>query len=424
MSVLISHPSVAPFVQQAARALLEAGELDRFVTTLCYDAADGRQRLACRLAGAVGFDLESQLRRRAVPELPPEKIESHPWGELLRLASGRLDRSGRLTDFIWSRTEPAFDRMVARRLRADHTAVYGFEYCSLASFDRARQLGLKAAYDMPAPEPKHVQSLLEAEVDQFPELRTRYHLYTAAREEARIARRRSEWNRADLVIAASSFTRESFVKAGLDASKVRIVPYGAPAPVTADQAAAGGTADAGAPLRFLWAGTFGVRKGAHYLLEAWKRGRFAKRARLRVCGAVALPDRLLKPAPEGVEFVGSIPRDRLMEEYRRSDALLFPTLCDGFGMVVTEAWSAGVPVVATVRAGASDLLKPGSNGLLVRPADSRALEETLDWCLSHRPELRAMRASARATAAAWQWSDYRLGLAQALREAGMFAPRR
>lgn len=414
MSVLISHASVAPFVQQAARALHESGRLDRFVTTLRHSDTSPRQRLACRAARLVGFDLATQLRRRTITEIPADKVESIPAGELLRLLVGRIDRGGRVTDLVWARTEPSFDRAVARRLRAGvHTGVYGFEYSSLATFRRARELGLSVFYDMPAPEPRFVQQLLDAEIERFPELRTSYHRHTAAREETRITRRRAEWNLADTVIAASRFTRDSFARAGLDISKVRVVPYGAPPPAPRDQALSGGSRE-DAPLVFLWSGTFGIRKGAHYLLEAWRRHGFGRHARLRVFGTQGLPPRLLADLPPGIEFGGSIPRDQLMAHYQSSDALIFPTLCDGFGMVATEAWSRGLPVITTDCAGASDLLKPGENGLLTRAASADSIAGSIHWCLENRPRLRAMREAALATAAAWQWSDYRRSLVASL----------
>lgn len=414
MSVLISHSSVAPFVQQAARALYETGQLDRFVTSVRWSETSRRQRFACRAAKLVGFDLATQLRRRRITELPPEKVESLPGGELLRLLVGRLSGGGRLTDLVWSRTEPAFDRAVARRLRADiHTGVYGFEYSSLATFRRARSLGIATFYDVPAPEPGFVRQLLDAETARFPSLRTAYQRHTAAREDTRLARRRSEWDHSDIVIAASRFTRDSFARAGLDVSKVRIVPYGAPPPASRDEALRGGSTP-DAPLVFLWSGTFSIRKGSHYLLEAWRKHRFGRHARLRVFGAQGLPPELLADLPEGVEFGGSIPRDQLMAHYQSSDALIFPTLCDGFGMVATEAWSRGLPVITTDSAGAADLLKPNENGLLIRAGSSDAIAEAITWCLDHRAELRAMRSAALATAAAWQWSDYRQSLVAAL----------
>jgi glycosyltransferase involved in cell wall biosynthesis len=421
VSVAISHPSVAPFVQQAARAIFEQGQLDRFFTTVRDDPGNLAQRFLCGAGRLAGRDLRAQFQRRAVTEVPAEKIESHPWGELLRLATGAVDRDGLLTDFVWQRAENAFDRLVARKLHRGLTGVYGFEHSSRLTFERARSLGLRIAYDTPAPEPRFVQSVLEAELERFPELRTRYHSYTAKLEERRIAHRHAEWHCADVVIAASNYTRESFAHSGFDVGKVQVVPYGAPVAMARDHALSGGSPP-DAPLTFLWAGTFGVRKGAHYLLEAWRAGNFGRRARLRVFGAVALPDRVLLPLPEGVELNGSVPRADLLAECRKCDALMFPTLCDGFGMVVTEAWSSGLPVITTSCAGAADLLEPGRNGLLVRAGDPDAIAESIAWCLTHRQELRTMREPALATAANWQWSNYRRTLAGALRSAHLFGP--
>jgi len=420
MSVLISHPSVAPFVQQAARALLEQGELDRFITSVRFDPTSTVQRLLCAASRTLGLSFEAQLKRRSVTEIPLSNIESHPWGEIARHFSSYLDRSGRLTDLVWERTEAAFDRIVARRVRASHSAVYGFEYCSLATFTRAHELGVRIVYDMPAPEPRYVQGLLDAEISRFPELQTPLYHHTVLREGRRIARRRAEWNASDLVIAASRFTRDSFAHAGLSIDKVRVVPYGAPPTVISADALQGHGSDH-VPLRLIWAGTFSIRKGAHYLLEAWRKGNLGRYAHLKVFGTQSLPDRLLRPAPDNIDFAGSVPRSALMEQYRTSDALIFPTLCDGFGMVVTEAWSQGLPVITTDRAGAAELMQPLRNGLLIKAASSDAIGSALEWCVDHRKELRAMRESALATAAGWQWGDYRKMLASVLREEGMFS---
>lgn len=419
MSVLIFHTSAGPSDQQAARALQEVNQLDRFVTTVRDDPASALQRLVCGLGRLAGRDLSGRFRRRAVTEVPLDKVETHPWGELLRLAAGSIDRDGRLTDFVWERSEIDFDRRVARSLHRGLTGVYGYEHCSRHTFERAGDLGLKIAYEMPAPERRFMQRIVDAEIDRFPELRTAYHRHTALREDRRIARRLAEWHRADVVVAASTVTQASFASAGLEVAKTRIVPLGAPPPVPREEALAQESAGRG-PLRLLWAGTFGIGKGAHYLLEAWRKGGFGQRARLAVFGTVALPDRILRPLPDGIELRGVIARSDLMRQYAASDALIFPTLCDGWGMVVTEAWSRGLPVITTDRAGASDFLKAGLNGLLIRAGDAEAIGEALDWCLSHRDELRAMREASLATAQGWQWSDYRRRLAEVLREAGLF----
>jgi glycosyltransferase involved in cell wall biosynthesis len=421
VSVLLFHPSAANFVQQVARSLHEAGQLARFVTAVHDEPASLHQRSLTALGRVFGRDLAAQFRRRAITEIPLDLVEAHPWGELLRLATGALDRDGRLTDLVWEKTETGFDRGVARRLPAGLTGVYGYEHSSRATFERARARDLRVVYDLPAPESRFVHDLLAGEMEKFPELRTAYHRHTAAREERRTARRRAEWHAADLIVVNSQFTKNSYARAGLDCSRVRVATLGSPPPVPRDDALTAPAASA--PLTLLWAGTFSIRKGAHHLLEAWRNGHLGRHARLRVFGAVGLPDRVLQPLPDGVELRGSIPRTALLEEYRQADALIFPTLCDGFGLVATEAWSRGVPVITTDRAGAADLLKPNQNGLLIRAGDPAAIVETVEWCHAHRRELHAMREAAHATAAAWQWADYRRLHGSFLRDAGIFEPR-
>lgn len=418
MSVLLFHPSVAPFVQQAARAIHEAGQLARFETALHDEPSRWSQRLLVGAARLAGRDLAPQFRRRAITEIPLDRVRAHPWGEYARLAVGALDRDGRATDFVWEKTEHAFDRRVGRSLDRSLTGVYGFEHSSLATFQRARELGLRVVYDVPAPDSEFTHALLDRELDRFPELRTPYRQHTARRESRRLARRRAEREISTLVIAASEFTKRSYVAAGLDPAKVRIVPYGAPPPVPRDTAL--GRRNISAPLTLIWAGTFSIRKGAHYLLDGWRTADLGRHAQLKIFGAIELPDRVLHPLPAGVSLHGSIPRTRLFEEYDQADALIFPTLCDGFGMVVTEAWSRALPVITTSSAGASDLLLPGQNGLQLPAANASAIAETVHWCLDHRPDLLAMREAALATAARWQWADYRRTLAATLRETGCF----
>jgi glycosyltransferase involved in cell wall biosynthesis len=120
--------------------------------------------------------------------------------------------------------------------------------------------------------------------------------------------------------------------------------------------------------------------------------------------------------PGSITIKPTIPRSELYAKYGCADVLAFPTLADGFGMVVTEAFANGLPVITTTRAGAADLVRHGENGLIVEAANSVAIAEALEWCLKNRPALVKMRGAARATAVSWQWSDYRRALSEGLRD--------
>lgn len=410
MSVLLFQPSVAPFVQQAARALHESGMLEAFCTTIARDESNFWQRGAAKISG--GF--ASRLNRRRITEIPLNKVRTFPSRELLRLVAGGLDRTGKWTDLLWEKGEIAFSRHVAQQISDRTQAVYGYEFCAAEVFARARKLGRATIYDVPAPSPKYVETLLRSELERFPELRSAYSRHIEKRETRRTARRRSEWELADGVIAASTFTRDSFAKDGRDVTKLHVIPYGAPPP--ASRAEALDQRDSSRRLSFVWAGTFSVRKGAHYLLDAWRGRGFGDSAALDVYGSVTLPPSLLQSAPAGIRFHGPIARSDLLNAFRRADALIFPTLCDGFGMVVTEAWSQGLPVITTPRAGACDLLRPGENGFIVPAGDALALAEQIESLIASPALLSPMREVALATAAHWQWSDYRAKLSTVVRQ--------
>ena len=90
MSVILFQPSVAPFVQQAARALHETQLLEMFCTTLAEDPSERWQTLA----SAFSKSFQQKLQRRRITEISLELVSLYPWRELLRLGVGGFDRSG------------------------------------------------------------------------------------------------------------------------------------------------------------------------------------------------------------------------------------------------------------------------------------------------------------------------------------------
>lgn len=72
--------------------------------------------------------------------------------------------------------------------------------------------------------------------------------------------------------------------------------------------------------------------------------------------------------------------------YSRCEALLFPSLYEGFGLPVLEAMACGAPVVVSNRSSLPEVV--GDAGLLVDPEDPRAMADAVRL-LHHDPRLRA-----------------------------------
>jgi phosphatidylinositol alpha-mannosyltransferase len=109
-------------------------------------------------------------------------------------------------------------------------------------------------------------------------------------------------------------------------------------------------------------------------------------------------------AAERIEALGRVSNERLSEQLHDADLLCAPSLAgESFGMVLTEAFAAGTPVVASNIAGYADVVSDGVDGVLVPPADPQRLAEELH-ALSHEPErLRRMGDAARASAQRYAW---------------------
>jgi glycosyltransferase involved in cell wall biosynthesis len=410
---VLSHPDINTiFVREAGQAIREAGWWCRAVTGY-VDRPEVWWRRLMVLAGRIaGADLDREFRRRLLKTSPWNAIDTFPLWELLRISAIRAGADARLVDGLFHRAIHSLESRTIRALGPSTTAVYCYEYSACETFEAATRLNIRKIYEVPSPDYDFVERLLAAEMRAFPELRRRAEPYFERVKAERSERRRKEWDLADLVVVNSTFTLKTFEQAGVDVGKVVVIPYGAPDVASTSD----GLTTAGRPFRFLWAGTFSIRKGAHHLLEAWRTMRGGA-AELHIYGAWDLPDRLRAGLPTSIHFHGSIPQSELFRRYAEADILMFPTLCDGFGMVVTEAFARGLPVITTDRAGAADIVSHGENGLLVAGGDVAQLATTMEWCAAHRDEVTAMRPKALETARKRPWASYRAELASAIARA-------
>lgn len=405
MKTLVAFPSTAIFGQQAALAFEERGALAGYATTFAWRNDTTLARLLAA-AGPVGRKIVRELSRREIAILPADRVETHPLWEMLHTLSAKAGAGRTTVDRIWDHMSHDFTKRVGQRLRHGVDAVYAYEYTALEAFEAAERRGVARILDFPSLNSRQYQHLQDAQKAQHPELRGEDDAYFDRLFETRQARRDAEMHAADIVITNSSVTRASHIAGGADPDRTFAVPYGAPptiAEVRPDR-------DLSGPLRVVWAGSFSIRKAAHLFADAWRDGGFGGDAVADIYGAVTLPQRMIDPAPKGLMFHGSVVRPALFDAFERADVLMFPTLSDGFGMVVTEAFARGLPVITTDQAGASDFVRHGENGLMIPAGDPSAIAGALRWCLDHRAELAAMRGPALETARGWQWSDYRRAL--------------
>ncbi len=184
----------------------------------------------------------------------------------------------------------------------------------------------------------------------------------------------------------------------------RIIPNGvhlhaAPAP-----AGSRGELPGEAELRILFIGQAVERKGLPVLLRAFEALREHIPASLTLVGAAPEEVAHMTLEDSGVRALGKVSEEVKLTELARADVLCAPSLGgESFGMVLTEAFAAGTPVVASDIPGYRDVLRDGIDGLLSAPGDALGLAESLRR-MALEPALRAqMSRAARERAERYAW---------------------
>jgi len=208
---------------------------------------------------------------------------------------------------------------------------------------------------------------------------------------------------ADRLIVLNGGDRQFALERGWQpADRIDVVPHG----VSARFLEAPRT-DAPRGAGALFCGAWDRVKGVTYLVDAFNRLADERPVPLTILGPglsaadvmASIPDRL-RPS---VSVVERVPEDRVIEEYRRHDVLVFPSTYEGFGLVALEAMSQGLAVVGTPVGCVPDLIRDGENGVIVPPRDAAALATAVRRLMDAPNERKRIGAHAASTVASMTW---------------------
>lgn len=406
MSVLLAHPTGNANVRAALRGLYRAGLLERFVTTVSV-APEGA------LFKWAPTALQRELGKRTYPDLPRSLVRQLPYRELARLVALRLGWAAPTRhENGWASVDAVYrgvDRAVAgdiRHGRLKAGAVYAYEDGALETFQAAGERGLSRFYELPIAYWRAVQSLLAEEAELQPAWAiTLDGLHDSS---AKLARKDGEIELADTVIVPCTYARECLTRyQAMDVARIHLLPYGAPVVAECARAPRNRPSE---PLRIIYLGNLRQRKGISYLLEAVER--LGQAHRLTLVGS--RPEAHCPPLERALErhrWVPHVPHAEALDLIRQHDVMVFPSLCEGFGLVILEAMAQGVPVITTPHTGGPDVIEDGVDGFIVPIRDPDAIADRLARLADVQGLLQVMGEAARRKAELWGWDRYEADLA-------------
>jgi len=407
--VILEHPSGNEFVRAALQGMETAGILHSFYTSVACFSGTALDKIA-------NIPAFSEFKKRSYASNLQHKTKTQPFWELGRIGAAKVGLTSLIRNetgvFCMDAVYHVLDRKVAAFMKKSSLeslgGIYAYEEGAWYSFKVAKERGVKCLYDLPIGYWRYAQKLLAEEREIRPEWAgTIIGLLDSDRKHAR---KDEELRMADHIFVASSFTAESLKEYPGKLAPISVIPYAFP-PVNKERTYNNNHNE---PLKLLFVGGLSQRKGIANVFEAVKQ--LKRHVKLTVVGQKAVEDcAALNKALSEHKWIPSLPHAEILKLMRQNDILLFPSLFEGFGLVITESMSQGTPVITTDRTAGPDLIKHGENGWLIEAGSTTALQESLEKILEQRSNIESVGRAAMKTAEKRSWTEYGNEMAQAMR---------
>ncbi len=380
--IILSHPTGNFNVRMTAKALYEAKVLEEFHSCLCLPKNN-------LIVNMFGTKVKEEYERRVFADLPQRLQFSHPYREIARIANQRLKivkinekKKNRISiDSIYK----DFDSQIAARLKTKVAAkaIYAYEDGARDTFKQAKKNGIECIYELPIGYWKSGRHIYEEEKAINPEWAETLTGLNDSNEKLEI--KDEELAMADNIIVASSFTKETLAKSKATDKNIHVIPYCTPTTITNEEPTIRKN-----KLRVLYVGSLTQRKGISYAIDAIEQ--LGDTVSLTVIGKKNTSEcKKLNEALGKYTWHESLPHKRILEQMRLHDVLLFPTLFEGFGLVITEALSQGLPIITTKNSGGPECIRNGIEGYIVPIRDINAISVCLEVLSNDREKLRQMK---------------------------------
>jgi glycosyltransferase involved in cell wall biosynthesis len=408
MKIIVSHPTLNANSKNLVVGLLKNKLLYKLFTSIAI------------FPGELLFKLGSNpklkdLKRRSLDKSWQRYTQSKSFYEFGRLLASKLhleylvkhEKGLFCIDKVYEKHDIWVANNLAKAKKKGLMGVYSYEDGALATFTKAKQLGLCCIYDLPIGYWKSARLLMQNEFDFNPEWSSTLTGFNDSLE--KLEKKDQELALADVVFVASSFTKKTLEEYSGNLAEIKVVPYGFPEVKERKEY----QSLANRKLKVLFIGGLSQRKGLSYLFEAVEE--MQNEVELTIVGhkAVANCD-ALNLALEKHEWIPSLSHDQVLVCMREHDVFVFPSLFEGFGLVITEAMSQGVPVITTDRTAGPDLITDGKDGWIVSSSSAIAIKEVFRKILDTPELLEQCGLAAQNKARTRPWSVYGQEMADAL----------
>lgn len=271
----------------------------------------------------------------------------------------------------------------------------GFSSFALHSFKKAKKIGAVTIVERGNAHIVSQNKLLKEEYEKFGLKPILSHPKIIEKEIA-------EYNLADYIsFPANNYVFRSFLENGINPEKLIQIQFGV------DLSSFYPSEKKDDIFRVIFVGGMTLRKGLHYLLQAFSELKLPNSELLLVGSFNDEIKPFFHKYSSRFRYIGHVPQARLRDYYSQSSVFALPSLDEGAAMVQYQAMACGIPVIGTPHTGSENLINNNDEGFIVPIRDTEALKEKLIF-LYQNPEKRNEmgKAALRRIKTGFTWHDY------------------
>ena len=412
IKIVVAHPG-RQHSFRVATALKEAGLLYKYATTVYDKDTSFLMRVVKRLLNKNNLE---RANKRKCPSLQDEDvIQFCELGGLLLLLLIRLDKSHIISNWYSGRITNRFQRRLARFIIKENVdMVISYDTNSKVLFQLLKEKDPKTilVMDNAHPNRHYLNYDYHRYWDSCGDFAETLKACGYLVDEKTAQSFGDEIKMADYHIVASSYSKEALLFDGVKQARIFKIPYGVDSNrfINSDRSYAIGK------LNVLFVGEVNQRKGIRQVLEAAKRLSSSEVVFNIVGSGADHCSYLYEPYKQYVNLWGFVSYNELLRQFRENHLFLFPTMGEGFGLVLLEAMAAGLPVITTANCGGADIVEEGINGFIVSVGSTEEIVKALAWAKEYPDKLEKMSKAARETAHQYTWEKYNRRIVDAAKQ--------
>lgn len=312
------------------------------------------------------------------------------------MSLGRLQLKKKQEEVFYTRNQ-SFQKSIPEKYLLSSEIVIGFDTSSWILAERCKRLDKQFILDVSIAHPYEKEIVYRKINEQYPQ----WTFSLKQKSQFLINLELQEMNLADKVVVASTFSKNTLIKYGVEPNKIFVIPYGIDTshfrPVGRSESTV---------VKFVFVGLVDARKGIPVLLDAWAQINKGN-ATLTIIGPiVSETEKMIRSSYSDIEIMGRLSHKQLPSVLSGMDVLVFPSYFEGYGLVITEAMACGLTVITTPATCGPDVLKDGLSGFIVECGDVGALADRMQTLTNDRSLLKSMKTNACKAVEQLSWDEY------------------